>query len=175
LLLQALYTIRSETQLVERIDTDLLFRWFLDLDPADTVFDATAYAHNRPRLDEHRIIEAFFDAVVDQALAAGLCSDHFSVDGTIIESYASTKSFQPKEKLPQSGSDQDESGHGESLINRSDDNKPRHGESEPAAKSASTVGSDSNSFKPRNPEVDFHGQKRSNETHSSRTDPPFAI
>jgi transposase len=58
-LLQALYSIRSEAQLVERIDTHLLFRWLLDLDPADNVFDATAYAHNRPRLDEPGITERF--------------------------------------------------------------------------------------------------------------------
>jgi transposase len=64
LLLQALYSIRSEAQLVERIDTDLLFRWFLDLDPADDVFDATACAHNRPRRNGFWIIETFFDTIV---------------------------------------------------------------------------------------------------------------
>lgn len=145
LLLRALYSIRSEKQLLERIDTDLLFRRFLDLDPADEVFDATAYAHNRPRLDEHDIITVFFDAIVQQALSANLCSDHFSVDGTIIESYASTKSFQPRTDNAKSSEDS------------SDDSPPSSG--------------DSNGFQPRNPEVDFHGQKRSNQTHVSRTDP----
>lgn len=100
LLLQALYSIRREKQLLERIDTDLLFRWFLDLDPADEVFDATAYAHNRPRRHEHEIITVFFDAIVQQALSANLCSDHFSVDGTVIESYASKKVSSPERTAP---------------------------------------------------------------------------
>lgn len=136
LLLMALYTIRSERQLCERIDTDLLFRWFLDMSPEDTAFDPTVFTYNRPRLDEFGITGAFFDAVLKQAKAKGLCSDdHFSVDGTMIESLASMKSFRPK----------------------NEPNTPDEG--------------DSNSFQPRNPDVDFHGQKRSNETHCSRTDP----
>jgi transposase len=134
LLLMALYSIRSERQLCERIDMDLLFRWFLDMSPEDAAFDATVFTHNRPRLDRLGITAAFFDAVVKQAQQAGLCSDdHFSVDGTMIESLASMKSFKPKDQP-----DDDE---------------------------------DTNGFKPRNPDVDFHGQKRSNETHISRTDP----
>lgn len=134
LLLMALYSIRSERQLCERIDMDLLFRWFLDMSPEDAAFDATVFTHNRPRLDRLGITAAFFDAVVKQAQQAGLCSDdHFSVDGTMIESLASMKSFKPKDQP--------------------DDDV------------------DTNGFKPRNPDVDFHGQKRSNETHTSRTDP----
>src|SRR5580658_4800939 len=98
MLLQSLYSVRSEAQLVERIDTDLLFRWFLDMNPQDSVFDATAFTHNRPRLQEHGIVAAFFDGVVKRAMKAGLTSDeHFSVDGTLIESYAALKSFVPKE------------------------------------------------------------------------------
>jgi transposase len=96
LLLQCLYSVRSERQLVERLDTDLLFRWFCGLDPAEPVFDATAFTHNRPRLDEHGITGAFFEAVVGRAIDSGLASDeHFSVDGTLIESHASIKSFRP--------------------------------------------------------------------------------
>lgn len=134
LLLMALYSIRSERQLVERIDTDLLFRWFLDMSPEEAAFDATVFTHNRDRLEEHEITASFFDAVVRTAMAKGLCSDdHFSVDGTMIESFASIKSFRPKDEEPK---DQD-----------------------------------SNSFKSRNAEVDFHGEKRSNDTHNSRTDP----
>ena len=96
LLLQCLYTIRSDRQLIERLDTDLLFRWFCGLDPAEEVFDTTAFTHNRPRLDEHGITTAFFDAVTRRAIDAGLASDeHFSVDGILIESYASIKSFTP--------------------------------------------------------------------------------
>ena len=135
LLLMALYSIRSERQLVERIDTDLLFRWFLNMSPEEVVFDATAFTHNRPRLDEHGLTAAFFDAVLTRAVQAGLCSDeHFSVDGSLIESYASLKSFRP---------------HGEEAKENDD----------------------SNSFQPRNAEVDFHGEKRTNKTHASKTDP----
>jgi transposase len=136
LLLQSLYSVRSEAQLIERINTDLLFRWFLNMDPAQEVFDATAFTHNRPRLEEHGIIAAFFQGVVHRAIKAGLTSDdHFSVDGTLIESYASIKSFVPKEAKNRDKND------------------------------------DGNGFKPRNGEVDFHGQKRSNDTHQSTTDP----
>lgn len=134
LLLQCLYSIRSERQLCEAIDLNLLFRWFLDLQPGDEAFDATTFTKNRPRLDEHDLTKCFFDAVVAEMLTQGLCSEHFSVDGTLIESLASAKSFRPKDAK---------------------DEEPKGG----------------NSFKPRNPEVDFHGQKRTNDTHRSRTDP----
>jgi len=97
-LLQCLYTVRSETQLAERLDTDLLFRWFCDMDPAEEVFDPTAFSHNRTRLEQSGIAATFFELVVKRALDAGLTSDeHFSVDGTLIESYASLKSFKPKD------------------------------------------------------------------------------
>jgi transposase len=134
LLLMALYSVRSERQLCERIDTDLLFRWFLDMQPGDEVFDPTTFTHNRDRLRGHGLTGAFFDAVVCEAIAAGLCSEHFTVDGTLIESFAAAKSFQPVEP----------------------------GEVGP---------SDGNGFQPRNPDVDFRGQRRSNDTHRSRTDP----
>lgn len=135
LLLQALYSIRSEAQLVERIDHDLLFRWFLDLRIDEPVFDATVFSHNRQRLQEHNLIAEFFNHTVRRAIGAGLVSaDHFSADGSLIEAYASVKSFKPKDR-------------------KEDDEN------------------DSNSFKSRNAEVDFHGQKRSNETHESSTDP----
>ena len=67
LLLMTIYSVRSERQLVERIDTDLLFRWFLDMSPEEPVFDATAFAHNRPRMDQHNITATFFEAVVANA------------------------------------------------------------------------------------------------------------
>lgn len=142
LLLMALYSVRSERQLRERIDTDLLFRWFLDMSPEEPAFDATAFTHNRPRLDAHGLTAAFFQAVVLEALAAGLCSEHFSVDGTLIESFASLKSVRPIAESAESGGG-------------------------PAA----GAGGDGNAFKPRNPDVDFRGQKRTNATHRSRTDP----
>lgn len=132
MLLQALYSIRSEAQLVDRIDHDLLFRWFLDLRLDEAVFDATVFSHNRARLERHDLIGAFFDHTVRRAMREGLIStEHFSVDGSLIEAYASIKSFRPK------GQDDD----------------------------------DNNGFKSRNAEVDFHGQKRSNATHESGTDP----
>jgi transposase len=96
--LQCLYSVRSEAQLVERLDTDLLFRWFCDMDPAEPVFDPTAFTHNRERLEQSGIAATFFELVVKRAIDAGLTSDeHFSVDGTLIESYASLKSFKPKD------------------------------------------------------------------------------
>jgi len=135
LLLMALYSVRSERQLCEQIDLNLLFRWFLDLQPSEDAFDATTFTKNRERLETHGLAKAFFDAVVAEAIAKNLCSEHFSVDGTMIESFASVKSFQKK-------SDDE------------DDTPP-----------------DGNGFKPRNAEVDFHGEKRTNDTHQSRTDP----
>jgi len=132
MLLQGLYSIRSEAQLVERIDHDLLFRWFLDLATDARTFDATVFSHNRRRLEDHGLIADFFNQTVKRAIDAGLVSaDHFSVDGSLIEAYASIKSFKPKD----AGDDEN------------------------------------NGFKSRNAEVDFHGQKRSNDTHQSTTDP----
>jgi transposase len=137
MLLQALYSIRSERQVAERIDTDLLFRWFLDMDPAAEAFDATAFTHNRQRLDAFGLTAAFFGGTVKRALREGLASDeHFSVDGTLIEAHASIKSFRPRDPVDPTGG-----------------------------------GEDGNGFKSRNPDVDFHGQKRSNATHTSTTDP----
>ena len=134
LLLQSIYSICSEAQLVERIDHDLLFRWFLGLRIDEAVFDATVFCHNRKRLEEHGLIGTFFDGTVRRAIAAGLVSpEHFSVDGSLIEAYASIKSFKPKDR-------------------KDDDAGDNHG------------------FKSRNAEVDFHGQKRSNDTHESSTD-----
>src|SRR6185295_19951739 len=92
LLLQSIYSIRSETQLVERIDHDLLFRWFLDLRIDEPVFDATVFCHNRRRLTEHGLISAFFEGTVRRAMAAGLIStEHFSVVAALIEKNPSLK------------------------------------------------------------------------------------
>jgi transposase len=137
LLLMALYSVRSERQLCEQIDLNLLFRWFLDMQPSEDAFDATTFSKNRQRLEAHGLTKAFFDAVVGEAFAKDLCSEHFSVDGTLIESFASAKSFRPK-----------------AAANEEGPNPP-----------------DGNGFKPGNPDVDFHGQQRTNDTHASRTDP----
>jgi transposase len=130
LLLQAFYTIRSERQLVERIEFDLLFRWFVGLGIDDPVWDASSFTKNRDRLLAGEIAAKFLAAVLAQKkVKALLSSEHFSVDGTLLEAWASTKSFRPKD-----------------------------GSSPPPGAG-------------RNGEQDFHGQKRSNETHASTTDP----
>lgn len=131
LLLQVLYTIRSERLLMEQLDYNLLFRWFVGLNMDEAVWVPTVYSKNRDRLLEGDIAKKFFAQVLDQARAADLLSDeHFSVDGTLIEAWASHKSFQ---------------------RNDGGDQKPKDD--------------------PGNPTVDFHGEKRSNETHESTTDP----
>jgi transposase len=130
-LLQMLYSIRSERLLMEEMDYNLLFRWFVGLNADDEVWDATTFTKNRDRLLEADVAKEFLARVVEQARAKGLTSDeHFTVDGTLLEAWASVKSFQPKQEKP-SGPPDD----------------------------------------PGNPTVDFHGEKRSNETHESKTDP----
>ena len=137
LLLQCLYTVRSERELCRRLKTDLLFRWFLDLQPSDDVFDHSVFTHNRDRLGEHGITQKFFDQVVKQAIDAGLTSDeHFTVDGSLIQSHASLKSLKKVEK--------------DASKNERDDDAPGGG---------------------RNPSVDFKGERRTNATHRSTTDP----
>lgn len=132
-LLIALYSIRSERQLCEQLEYNLLFKWFLDMDIETPAFDATTFTKNRERLLSHEVAPRFFRAVLAQAKAAHLISaEHFSVDGTLLEAWASLKSFQPRD---------------------TGDHRPRG--------SAGT----------RNPEVDFRGAPRRNDTHVSTTDP----
>jgi transposase len=129
LLLQALYTIRSERQLIEQIDYNLLFHWFVGLGMDDAVWAPTTFTKNRDRLLDGDIARAFFDAVLLHADTERLLSDeHFTVDGTLLESWASQKSFRPRDQEP-----------------------PRDGGGNPA--------------------VNFHGQRRTNATHQSTTDP----
>jgi transposase len=130
-LLIALYSVRSERAFCEELDYNLLFRWFLDMDPIEPSFDATTFTKNRQRLLEHRVGQELFDEVVADAHERGLLSDeHFTVDGTLIEAAASLKRFTRKE-----------------------------------GQSPTTDGD------PGNPSVDFRGEKRSNATHRSTTDP----
>src|SRR6266853_2065161 len=97
-LLQMLYSIRSERLLMEEMDYNLLFRWFVGLNADDDVWDATVFTKNRDRLLEADIATEFLARVVEQARAKGLTSDeHFTVDGTLLEAWASAKSFQPKD------------------------------------------------------------------------------
>jgi transposase len=132
LLLQVFYSVRSERQLMEQIRYNLLFRWFVGLAIEDVVWDHSVFSKNRDRLLEHEVVESFFTEVMTLADRAGLLSkEHFSVDGTLIQAWASHKSFRPK----------DGGGDG------------------PAAGSG------------RNAEADWKGQRRSNQTHASTTDP----
>src|SRR5687767_3398989 len=101
LLLQALYTIRSERQLMEQLDYNLLFRWFVGLSMDDAVWSATTFTKNRQRLLEGDIAAAFFKAILQHAESERLLSaDHFTVDGTLLEAWASHKSFQPNDGPP---------------------------------------------------------------------------
>ena len=98
LLLQALYSVRSERMLMEQLDYNLLFRWFVGLNMDDAVWDVTVFTKNRERLLDGDIAEAFFQAVLQQARERSLLSDeHFTVDGTLLEAWASVKSFQRKD------------------------------------------------------------------------------
>jgi transposase len=107
LLLQAFYSVRSEALLMEQLNYNLLFRWFVGLNMDEVVWDATTFTKNRDRLLEGDIAQAFFTAIKDQARANGLLSDeHFTVDGTLLEAWASHKSFQRKDHpMPPSNDD----------------------------------------------------------------------
>jgi transposase len=130
-LIQMLYSVRSERLLMEEMDYNILFRWFVGLNLDDPVWDATVFTKNRDRLLEAEVAKEFLARVVAQARDQGWTSDeHFTVDGTLLEAWASAKSFQPKDQK------------------------------------GSTPPDD-----PGNPTVDFRGEKRSNQTHASKTDP----
>jgi len=130
LLLQVLYTVRSERLLMEELNYNLLFRWFVGLNMDDAVWDATVFTKNRDRLLRAEVAKRFFQLVVERAQELGLMSDeHFTVDGTLLEACASLKSFKRVDGQPSVPPDD-----------------------------------------PGNPTVDFHGEKRSNQTHASTTD-----
>jgi len=101
LLLMVLYSIRSERQVCEQLQYNMLFRWFVDMDLTEPAFDASSFSKNRERLIEHDVASKFLSAIVEKAREAGLMSsDHFSVDGTLIGALASHKSFKPKDEDP---------------------------------------------------------------------------
>jgi transposase len=129
-LLQAFYSVRSERQLMEQIDYNLLFRWFVGLGIDDAVWDHSTFSKNRDRLLDADVAAKFLEAVLRHAkVKRFLSEDHFSVDGTLVEAWASLKSFRAKD-----------------------------GRDEPPGPG-------------RNGERDFHGEKRANDTHESKTDP----
>jgi transposase len=135
LLLQLLYTIRSERALIEHIDYNILFRWFIGLRLDEPVRDHSTFSRNRDRLIDSDIAVSFLQGILAKAEEQGLLSkDHFSADGTLLEAWVSLKGFRPKDEPPP-----------------------------PSESSSSDQG--------RNPEVDFRGWRRSNETHAPRTDP----
>ena len=112
LLLQAIYSVRSEIQLCEQISYNMLYRWFLDMAPSESVWTPEVFSINRERFDKHGFVRDFFDRVVHGAILEGLVSeDHFSVDGTLIQSFASMKSLRPigtaDEKVSDSADDDD--------------------------------------------------------------------
>src|SRR5512139_1979520 len=132
-LLMAFYSVRSDRLFCEQLDYNLLFRWFLDMDMVEEAFNHSTFSKNRERLLGHDVAKKFLAEIVQQARSAQLMSDdHFTVDGTLIEAWASVKSFRPKDEKPEDRPPPDD---------------------------------------PGNPTVNFHGEKRSNETHQSTTDP----
>src|ERR1700724_1709430 len=126
LLLQIFYSVRSERMLIEQLQYNMLFRWFVGMEMDEAVWNHAVYSKNRERLLNEEIAESFFQRVLERAKPY-LSDEHFTVDGTLIEAWASHKSFRPK-----------------------DGGEPPSGNGR---------------------EVDFHGEKRSNETHQSTTDP----
>jgi transposase len=132
LFLQVLYGIRSERLLLEQIDFNFLYRWFVGLKADTRIWDETVFSKNRERLLKGEIADKLFERVIAIAERKKLISnEHFTVDGTLVEAWASLKSFQKK-----------------------DDDEKRKDDGDPG-----------------NPSVDFHGEKRSNATHESKTDP----
>lgn len=130
LLLQVLYSVRSERMLMEQLEYNLLFRWFVELAMGDAVWAPTTFTNNRDRLLEGDIVRAFFEDVVEQARGRRLLSvERFTVDGTLLEAWAGQESFKRKDR-PEPPPDD-----------------------------------------PGNPTVNFHGERRSNQTHQSTTDP----
>lgn len=128
LLLQILYTVRSERMLMEQLDYNLLFRWFVGLNMDDSIWDTTVFTKNRDRMLKSEVARLFFQAVVEEARLMGLLSDeHFSVDGTLIEAWASQKSFQPKDEggagSGSSGANPSVNFHGEQRKNETHESK----------------------------------------------------
>jgi transposase len=104
LLIQVLYSVRKERQLMEQLDSNLLFRWFVGLNADDPVWSPTTFSKNRDRLLAGDVAVSFFHGVVEQARRHQLLSaDHFTVDGTLLEAWASQKSFRPKDEDPPAG------------------------------------------------------------------------
>src|SRR5687767_874486 len=166
LLLQALFTIRSERQLMEQLDYNLMFRWFVGLGIDDPVWVPTVFTKNRDRLLDADVAAKFMEQLLAHKEVRKLLSDeHFSVDGTLIEAWASMKSFQPKPE-PTAPDKMPDTAGGDPPAPPT----PPTAETKPTPPTPQTKSQDQ-PMKDRNAEVDFHGQKRSNATHASTTDP----
>ena len=160
-LLQALFTIRSERQLMEQIDYNLLYRWFVGLGIDDPVWVPTVFTKNRDRLMDADVAAKFMAQLLAHKEVRKLLSDeHFSVDGTLIEAWASMKSFQPKPD-----------GAAPEKPDSDPPAPPAATETTPKIVNETATKTEDQPMKERNAEVDFHGQKRSNATHASTTDP----
>lgn len=188
-LIQILFSVRSERQLMEQMQYNLLFRWFVGLGIDDAVWVPTVFSKNRDRLLTTDIARQFLAAILaDKAVAPLLSDEHFSVDGTLIKAWASMKSFQPRDAAngAEPAADGDASpaqDGGASTTEQAAAFDAGPGQDNGAATSEPTAGGSeapaldgrAPAIEPpaagRNAEVDFHGQKRSNETHASRTDP----
>jgi transposase len=168
-LIQILFSIRSERQLMEQMQYNLLFRWFVGLGIDDAVWVPTVFSKNRDRLLTTDIARQFLAAILaDNAVAPLLSDEHFSVDGTLIQAWASMKSFQPKtaaDTEPPAGGDAGPGQDGDASAP-----EPAVGGREGPNQDGRTPAAEQPAAG-RNAEVDFHGQKRSNRTHASLTDP----
>lgn len=150
LVLMSLYTVRSERALCERVTFDMLFRWFLDMTPDEPCFDHSDFTNFRARLDALDITKKFSDRIVRMAFEAGLISeDHFSIDGSLLQSHASLKSLR----------------HIEEIRRAAEERERMDSDGGTGGTPARPPRPDSNAW------VDFKGQKRSNATHRSVTDP----
>ena len=177
LLLQALFTIRSERQLMEQLDYNLLFRWFVGLGIDDPVWVPTVFTKNRDRLLDADVAAKFMAELLAHKEVRKLLSDeHFSVDGTLIEAWASMKSFQPKAPAatPKEPGGDPPAPPATSTPATTAQTAPgsteTKSEDQPMKERNQEAGS-ADARQGRNEEVDFHGQKRSNETHASTSDP----
>ena len=168
-LLQTFYSIRSERQLMEQLDYNLLYRWFAGLGIDDPVWDHSVYSKNRDRLLEADIARLFLKGILEHPeVAPLLSSDHFSVDGTLVTAWASLKSLAPRPDGRSDG-DGDEPPGGAAGVG-TQPHSDAGSKPEPTRDSKPMQNCDT-SARSRNGEVDFHGQRRSNATHASTTDP----
>ena len=191
-LIQAFYTVRSERQLMEQLNYNLLFRWFVGLGIDDPVWDHSTYSKNRDRLLEADVAKKFLQAMLAHRDVAPLLSDdHFTVDGTMVQAWASMKSFVLKEPMPpdagappppereaRSKPEAAEPGAAAPPAEKSEiqpspatQTAAANDKTEPESTAPMQSAGTENDTRSRNAEVDFHGQKRTNATHASTTDP----